>query len=87
MATITTESIKTKLLSALDASEVQVIDTSNGCGQAFEAVIVSSKFEGLPLLKRHKLVNGALEDELKSIHAFSQKTYTPDQWRKLQASS
>lgn len=26
------------------------------------------------------LVNAALAEELKSIHAFSQKTYTPDQW-------
>ena len=43
-------------------------------GGKFECVIVSSKFEGKPLLQRHRLVNGILEEELKVIHAFSQKT-------------
>lgn len=27
-----------------------------------------------------RLVNNALAEELKTIHAFSQKTYTPEQW-------
>lgn len=45
-------------------------------------VVVSPKFEGKPLLQRHRLVNGALEEELKTIHAFSMKTLTPEQWEK-----
>ncbi|EGD83223.1 BolA domain-containing protein [Salpingoeca rosetta] len=81
---ITAESIRAKLQDALEAQHVEVEDTSGGCGQAFEAVIVSTQFQGLPLLKRHRLVNTALEDELKAIHAFSQKTYTPEQWTKIQ---
>lgn len=28
----------------------------------------------------HRLVNNALAEELKTIHAFSQKTFTPEQW-------
>ena len=50
----------------------QIEDTSGGCGQAFEVIVVADKFEGLTLLKRHRLVNAAIEEELKSIHAFSQ---------------
>ena len=61
----------------------EIKDTSGGCGQSFEAVIVSSQFEGKPLLARHRLVNECLAEELAIIHAFSQKTYTPEQWTKL----
>ncbi|TPX57055.1 hypothetical protein PhCBS80983_g04088 [Powellomyces hirtus] len=73
------EAIKTKL----EAEHVDVIDTSNGCGQSFDVVIVSKLFEGKPLLQRHRLVNDALKDEIAVIHAFSQKTYTPEQYANL----
>uniref|UniRef100_T1GYV4 BolA-like protein 2 n=1 Tax=Megaselia scalaris TaxID=36166 RepID=T1GYV4_MEGSC len=57
-------------------------DQSDGCGGKFHVVIVSEKFKGKPLLQRHRLVNSALVEELKTIHAFSQKTYTPEEWEK-----
>lgn len=60
-----------------------VQDTSGGCGQSFEAIVVSEEFEGKPLLQRHRLVNNCLAEDLKVIHAFSQKTYTPEQWTKM----
>lgn len=62
-----------------------VVDESDGCGGKFNAVIVSPQFEGKSILQRHRLVNAALADELKTIHAFSQKTFTPDQWALEQA--
>ncbi|KAK0134788.1 BolA-like protein 2 [Merluccius polli] len=56
-------------------------DTSpNRCAASFRALIVSSQFEGKALLQRHRLVNGVLAEELKDIHAFEQKTLTPQQW-------
>lgn len=58
----------------------EVVDQSDGCGGKFAAVIVSSEFQGKTLLQRHRLVNTALAEELKTIHAFSQKTFTPEQW-------
>ena len=58
----------------------QVKDLSDGCGGKFDAVIVTKKFDGLGLLARHRLVNDVLKEELKSIHAFTQKTLTPQQW-------
>jgi hypothetical protein len=33
----------------------------------------------------YRLVNTILQEELKTIHAFSQKTLTPEQWRQQQA--
>ena len=76
--------LRDKLLPSLQADHVQVTDESDGCGGKFSVVIVSSQFEGKALLARHRLVNSALEEELKTIHAFSQKTFTPEQWKKKQ---
>lgn len=56
----------------LQAEHVEVIDTSGGCGQAFEVVIVSSIFMGKNKLQRHRLVNAALKEEIAVIHAFTQ---------------
>lgn len=80
MSGYTEEHLKQKLTEKLDATHVEVLDESDGCGGKFSAVIVSSQFQGKPLLQRHRLVNAALAEELKTIHAFSQKTYTPEQW-------
>ena len=60
-----------------------VSDVSGGCGQAFDVVIVSEQFEGKRTLQRHRLVNDCLKDEIASMHAFSQKTYTPKQFEEL----
>ncbi|KAF7408019.1 hypothetical protein HZH66_002556 [Vespula vulgaris] len=62
----------------------EVTDLSDGCGAKFSVVVISDIFEGKPLLQRHRLVNSALEEELKTIHAFSQKTLTSEQWKKQQ---
>ena len=43
--------------------------------------IASAKFEGVPLLERHRMVNDALREEMKQIHALSLKTWTPEQWQ------
>lgn len=83
MSQVTEEQIKNKLQKELRASFVEVKDESDGCGGKFSVIVVSDKFEGRPLLQRHRLVNNILEPELRTIHAFSQKTYTPDQWEEL----
>jgi len=84
---ITAEGLQTKLVTALNAVHCEVHDLSDGCGAKISALIVSEQFEGKALLQRHRLVNSVLEEELKSIHAFSQKTLTPEQWHKQKASS
>uniref|UniRef100_A0A1B0CYC9 dolichyl-P-Glc:Man9GlcNAc2-PP-dolichol alpha-1,3-glucosyltransferase n=1 Tax=Phlebotomus papatasi TaxID=29031 RepID=A0A1B0CYC9_PHLPP len=61
----------------------EVVDESDGCGGKFSVIVVSALFEGKPHLQRHRLVNSALAEELKTIHAFSQKTYTPAQWTEV----
>ncbi|KAJ3300373.1 hypothetical protein HK104_001336 [Borealophlyctis nickersoniae] len=71
----------------LQAEHVSVVDTSDGCGQSFEVIIVSKLFERKPTLQRHRLVNDAAKEEISQIHAFSQKTYTPEQWAAMQTPS
>ncbi|XP_029462905.1 bolA-like protein 2 isoform X2 [Rhinatrema bivittatum] len=64
-------------------SKNEVKDTSaNHCATSFKVLVVSPRFEGKPLLQRHRLVNSCLAEELKEIHAFEQKTLTPEQWLK-----
>lgn len=62
-----------------------VSDVSGGCGQAYDVLIVSDVFNGLTTLKRHRLVNDRLRNEIAHMHAFSQKTYTNEQFNALKA--
>ncbi|KAJ0173319.1 hypothetical protein K1T71_011495 [Dendrolimus kikuchii] len=62
-------------------NKLEVTDESDGCGAKFSVLIVSDKFNGKPLLARHRLVNSVLQEELKSIHAFTQKPLTVEQWK------
>jgi len=74
--------LEQKLKDALSPIHLEIDDISGGCGTSFSTVIVSEKFNGKPLLQRHRMVNSALEEELKSIHALTMKTWTPEQWEK-----
>lgn len=55
-------------------------DFSDGCGAKFNLLVVSSEFEGKPLLDRHRMVNDALTDLMSKIHAVTIKAMTPAQW-------
>ncbi|KAI8811656.1 bola protein [Cladochytrium replicatum] len=86
MSGVSSVTIETLLREALDpVTFIDVRDTSGGCGSSFEVTVVSEKFKGVPLLQQHRLVHQAVESEMKDIHAFSQKTYTPERWAQLNA--
>ena len=54
-----------------------------GDGSHFEAIIVSTAFEGKNRIQRHKVVYEALGDRMKSeIHALSMRTHTPEEYNK-----
>ena len=72
--------IAKKLRTSLEASHVEVVDDSDGCGTKLIATIVSKQFEGKPLPAQHRLVYSALEEEMKTIHALNIKTFTPAKW-------
>ena len=54
-----------------------------GDGQHFEALIVSSLFEGKTRVKRQQLVNTVLKPYFDSgeLHALSMSTITPEEWK------
>ncbi|XP_058425698.1 LOW QUALITY PROTEIN: bolA-like protein 2 [Diceros bicornis minor] len=78
---LSAEYLREKLQRDLEAEHVEVEDTTpDRCASSFRVLVVSAKFEGKPLLQRHRLVNTCLAEELPHIHAFEQKTLTPEQW-------
>uniref|UniRef100_A0A3B3D4V5 BolA family member 2 n=1 Tax=Oryzias melastigma TaxID=30732 RepID=A0A3B3D4V5_ORYME len=59
---ITADHIKNKLMKELSAAHVDVEDTSpNRCATSFKVLVVSSQFEGKPLLQRHRWDKKVLE--------------------------
>lgn len=48
----------------------------------YEAVVVSSAFEGKRSIARHQLVYGTLGQRVgREIHALAIKTFTPEEWK------
>ncbi len=82
---ITQEQLEIKLKEHLEPVYLKVEDMSDGCGSKYNVLIVSNKFEGQSLLNRQRLVNTIIADEMKQIHAFTQKCVTPEQWNKMLA--
>ncbi|MCI0455049.1 MAG: BolA family transcriptional regulator [Candidatus Dadabacteria bacterium] len=75
------EEIKALIECAMPGSIVNV----EGDGTHFEAIVVSSEFEGKGLLEQHQMVYIALGESMRErIHALSLKTYTPDQWKRIE---
>ncbi|KKY31521.1 hypothetical protein UCDDA912_g08533 [Diaporthe ampelina] len=61
--------LRASIVERLNAIHVDITDMSGGCGQAFSTLIVSPDFAGKNSLKRHRLVNSALKEEIAAIHA------------------
>ena len=81
---ISPDEIKSTLEKVLPGSTIEIRDLTGG-GDHFQAIIVSSLFEGKGLVDQHQMVYAALGEALGSerIHALALKTYTPDQWERL----
>ncbi|MCX4245595.1 BolA family protein [Paraliomyxa miuraensis] len=81
------QTIHDKLVDALAPAVLEVINESHmHSGPAteshFKVVVVTARFDGMPLLRRHRLVNDTLAAELGGgVHALSIHAYTPTQWQ------
>ena len=79
--------LQSKLVASdLQPEHVSVVDTSDGCGDKFEVIVVSAKFDSMALLERQRAVNTVLADDMPGIHALSMKTWTPAQYEKKKGS-
>ena len=66
----------------LTGASAQVV--TDGLGH-YEAVVVSSAFEGKRSVPRHQMVYATLGDRVGGeIHALAVKTYTPQEWQAAQ---
>ncbi len=78
---VTPESIQQSIQQGMQQNYLEV----SGDGAHFEAVVVSAEFVGKNRIQRHQRVYQALGDRMREeIHALSMKTYTPQEWEKLQ---
>ncbi len=81
------QSIETKIAAALAPSHLEVVNESHmhsvppGSESHFRVVVVSDRFEGLPLVRRHQTVKQILEREFEGgLHALSMQTLTGAEW-------
>ena len=74
--------IETKLREVVAATHVNVEDISGGCGSMYKIFVVSPEFEGLALVKQHRLVQKAIAGEIADMHGLTLKTQTAKQYKK-----
>ena len=74
---ITNSKVITLITNKLPDSRVEVENLKGN--DHLQVTVISSKFNGLSLVKQHQLVYSALKEELASeaIHALALKTKTP----------
>lgn len=77
---IAPEIIIEKLQAALPGAQIDLQDLT-GTQDHYKATIIAPQFIGKARLARHRLVYGALEEEMKGpIHALTLEVYTPEEW-------
>jgi BolA protein len=78
--------IEKKLMDAFEPVFLEVEDESHmhnvapGAQSHFKVSIATPQFDGVMLIKRHRLVNKVLKAELERIHALALHTLTPEEW-------
>lgn len=67
-------------------NESYMHNVPKGSETHFKVMVVSEAFKDLPLIKRHRLVNDNLSEELSSgVHALSIVAKTPEQWENMES--
>ncbi len=66
----------------LPGSQVSLKDLT-GTGDHWQVTIVSPSFAGKSMIDQHRMVKHLFDDDIKTgaVHAFSLKTYTPEEWQ------
>ena len=72
--------IKKIIENSIEGATAHVLDPMND-GQHLQAIVISPTFEGIPLIKQHKMVMNSLKESFEeSVHALGLKTFTPEKW-------
>ncbi len=76
-----THRIEAMIKAAIPDADVRATDMQ-GTGDHFDVVVVSAAFAGRPLVQQHRMVYGALGDNMRqAIHALALRTLTPEQYQ------
>ncbi len=78
------DDIKQTIERAIPNATAYILDPMND-GQHLQAFVVSSSFEGLPVLKQQQMVMTALQDVFQTVHALGLKTFTPTKWNEVKS--
>jgi acid stress-induced BolA-like protein IbaG/YrbA len=80
---MTSEELQSIIAASLPCEHLDV----SGDGSHWYATLVSSAFEGLSRIERHRRANATVGNRIQSgeVHALSMKTYTPAEWVALKA--
>ena len=75
---MTAEELQNIIAAGLACDHLEV----EGDGRHWQAVIVSTEFQGKRLIQRHQRVYATLGERMHTdeVHALSMKTYTPAEW-------
>lgn len=78
-------SLETRLREVFNPTHLQVINESHmhsrGSDTHFKLIVVSSAFQGLKLIQRHRAVNEALGEAWSSgVHSLTITAKTPEEW-------
>lgn len=75
------EEISQRIRTKLPDAKVQIRDLT-GTADHWQVIVVSSTFRGQPMLAQHRTVKSYFEEEIADgrLHAFSLKTYTPEEF-------
>lgn len=75
---MTSNELRSLIAAGLSCDHLEVA----GDGRHWEALIVSSEFEGKRPIQRHQRVYATLGERMRTdeVHALSMKTFTPAEW-------
>lgn len=77
---ITAQDIEQKLVAAFPGATIRVVDTT-GTYDHFDALVVWEGFAGMPRVRQHQAVYGAIGDDMRTrIHALALRTFTPERF-------
>lgn len=82
---MTMDELKEKIESVVPESTVYILDPMRD-GQHLQAIVISSVFEGMPLIKQHQMIMRPLKEALQSsVHALGLKTFVPSKWQAVKS--
>lgn len=66
--------LEEKIKNKIKCEKLEIEDISGNCGTSFSIRITSPDFKGKSMIMQHRMVNEALKEELKEIHALQIKS-------------